>query len=704
MFSRIEHWAFYDGVYLFLASTLTVGYGSPAPSTTATKVLLLPAVLISTMLLYNQIGSIVSVLQRFRNIRRDKWRERLEHEIEREHEHLIRKLLEDEGQPYGDTRRPPTHDSLWFSWFQSSWDYSHDLPAAAVSRKASKGSSHSNTRASGHEKSSSILDSKYGHFVQLLHDKLVSGHGEQPMESEMRRLKVLTDRENAELAISDLSFSVFLMAIFLVVGAAIFARTESWSFGNSLYFSYISVLTIGLGDLNPTSSAGRVIWLIYALTAVPIVTSFVVQTIASLVHSAAQRMSAPQNLKVVRMMREADGLPTGNPPVVSQGTLLSRFHRQVSNEFTRLFAPREFQAVHGSEPEEEARDDASATAKLAHELEQVESDGRLQESAALLGADRRLEATGVAQEPDTRDVQPSANAPSHPPMHDTSKPSGPEAASRTQDPAQEKIDKLEWLLCSQHLLLDDLLDTTYMLDGLVRNLLLRTLPHGSDAWTVLRADTVLHGRTIKILDHVADQLHEANVPSRESIPDEQMGEHQSSKGKQSLSGPAKSTPKDVASRYGPEAQTRLDRIRDRMSMQADQLKAEEEHTSQYIQRFREGAARVSVFGAELERVTDAKITLLAEERAHRYATLHYEDSTVKASKADETCGTEMKVDQQVMAKAVLKEQQRLRQNYLDAQRHLRDMRDPALLVQELSLDRQGRGDHPELESPRSPSR
>ena len=42
-------------------------------------------------------------------------------------------------------------------------------------------------------------------------------------------------------------------------------------------------LTIGFGDYTPTQPASRVIFIVYALMAVPIVTSFAVQTITGLV-------------------------------------------------------------------------------------------------------------------------------------------------------------------------------------------------------------------------------------------------------------------------------------------------------------------------------------------------------------------------------------------------------------------------------------
>lgn len=42
-------------------------------------------------------------------------------------------------------------------------------------------------------------------------------------------------------------------------------------------------MTLGFGDYTPKQPAGRVVFIVYALMAVPIVTSFAVQTITGLV-------------------------------------------------------------------------------------------------------------------------------------------------------------------------------------------------------------------------------------------------------------------------------------------------------------------------------------------------------------------------------------------------------------------------------------
>lgn len=52
---------------------------------------------------------------------------------------------------------------------------------------------------------------------------------------------------------------------------------------NAVYAVMILSLTIGFGDFTPETDAGRVVFIVYALMAVPIVTSFAVQTITGLV-------------------------------------------------------------------------------------------------------------------------------------------------------------------------------------------------------------------------------------------------------------------------------------------------------------------------------------------------------------------------------------------------------------------------------------
>lgn len=61
-----------------------------------------------------------------------------------------------------------------------------------------------------------------------------------------------------------------MFMIWLLVGAAIFQRTNGDSFANALYFSDVTVLTIGFGDISATNNVSRGILLPYAIIGVVI--------------------------------------------------------------------------------------------------------------------------------------------------------------------------------------------------------------------------------------------------------------------------------------------------------------------------------------------------------------------------------------------------------------------------------------------------
>lgn len=55
------------------------------------------------------------------------------------------------------------------------------------------------------------------------------------------------------------------LAIWLFVGSFVFHHFEDWTYFQSLYFSFISLTTIGLGDFYPKTLPGRAFLLIFAI-------------------------------------------------------------------------------------------------------------------------------------------------------------------------------------------------------------------------------------------------------------------------------------------------------------------------------------------------------------------------------------------------------------------------------------------------------
>lgn len=92
------------------------------------------------------------------------------------------------------------------------------------------------------------------------------------LQEELTRLREEEWRKERRLNLRRVGLGLLVFLLFWFVGAVIFHLVESWSYGNALYFCYIFFLTIGFGDFAPTTEAGRPIFIVYALLAVPTMT------------------------------------------------------------------------------------------------------------------------------------------------------------------------------------------------------------------------------------------------------------------------------------------------------------------------------------------------------------------------------------------------------------------------------------------------
>ncbi|KAH1944130.1 hypothetical protein KXW30_007370 [Aspergillus fumigatus] len=75
-----------------------------------------------------------------------------------------------------------------------------------------------------------------------------------------------------------LIFSGVALFFLWLVSAAIFRRSErsqKWTYFQALYFTYISLTTIGYGDLYPTSNFGKTFFVFWSLLAVPVLTNLI---------------------------------------------------------------------------------------------------------------------------------------------------------------------------------------------------------------------------------------------------------------------------------------------------------------------------------------------------------------------------------------------------------------------------------------------
>jgi potassium channel subfamily K len=89
----------------------------------------------------------------------------------------------------------------------------------------------------------------------------------------MRRIQHSTARFKRWYA---LTLSVLAFSLLWCVGAVVFWQcekdTQGMSYFQALYLCYVSLLTIGYGDLAPQSNAGRCFFVVWSLIAVPTMT------------------------------------------------------------------------------------------------------------------------------------------------------------------------------------------------------------------------------------------------------------------------------------------------------------------------------------------------------------------------------------------------------------------------------------------------
>jgi voltage-gated potassium channel len=69
---------------------------------------------------------------------------------------------------------------------------------------------------------------------------------------------------------------LLITTILIVFGGSIFYHfVEGWSYIDSLYFSVVTLTTIGYGDFSPQTDAGKIFTIIYIITGIGMILSFI---------------------------------------------------------------------------------------------------------------------------------------------------------------------------------------------------------------------------------------------------------------------------------------------------------------------------------------------------------------------------------------------------------------------------------------------
>jgi potassium channel subfamily K, other eukaryote len=87
--------------------------------------------------------------------------------------------------------------------------------------------------------------------------------------------KIGIAQEERKAFYAQVTVACTLFIVFWTVGGGIYTTTEGWTYGQAMYFCFISFTTIGYGDLSPTTAAGRSVFVVWALLGVGTLTILV---------------------------------------------------------------------------------------------------------------------------------------------------------------------------------------------------------------------------------------------------------------------------------------------------------------------------------------------------------------------------------------------------------------------------------------------
>lgn len=67
-----------------------------------------------------------------------------------------------------------------------------------------------------------------------------------------------------------LVLAITMLVTLVVIGTVFFMSAENWTFVDSLYFTAMTVTTIGYGDLVPSHDISKIIAVVYAVLSIPL--------------------------------------------------------------------------------------------------------------------------------------------------------------------------------------------------------------------------------------------------------------------------------------------------------------------------------------------------------------------------------------------------------------------------------------------------
>jgi voltage-gated potassium channel Kch len=92
----------------------------------------------------------------------------------------------------------------------------------------------------------------------------------------------------------------FVAAALVLTGTIFYWRFEDWTIVESLYFSIVTLTTVGYGDLTPTSAGTQIFTIFYILTGIGVFVALLASVAQQYIAQKAEGPSARERLSTRR--------------------------------------------------------------------------------------------------------------------------------------------------------------------------------------------------------------------------------------------------------------------------------------------------------------------------------------------------------------------------------------------------------------------